>query len=144
MPLTYPPPDIKGISIAGGVVPQGATYSHPPEAGPHVGWPINGGSWTTFRHRPLDLIADVEDVSRRRAAAMRTLMDENEWDAACMVFVSPDRIQHCLLEYVHPGHPAFPQASPHRSPPASAASTSCSTASWGRCSSAPGRTTWCC
>jgi predicted AlkP superfamily phosphohydrolase/phosphomutase len=23
-----------------------------------------------------------------------------------MVFVSPDRIQHCLLEYVHPGHPA--------------------------------------
>jgi len=25
--------------------------------------------------------------------------------------VSPDRIQHCLLEYVHPGHPAFPQAS---------------------------------
>ena len=22
-----------------------------------------------------------------------------------MVFVSPDRIQHCLLEYVHPGHP---------------------------------------
>ena len=111
VPLTYPPPDIKGISIAGGVVPQGATYSHPPEAGPRVGWPINGGSWTTFRHRPLDLIADVEDVSRRRAAAMRTLMDENQWDAACMVFVSPDRIQHCLLEYVHPGHPAFPQAS---------------------------------
>src|SRR6185503_15646374 len=35
----------------------------------------------------------------------------NQWDAACMVFVSPDRIQHCLLEYVHPGHPAFPQAS---------------------------------
>ena len=24
-----------------------------------------------------------------------------------MVFVSPDRIQHCLLEYVHPGHPDF-------------------------------------
>jgi predicted AlkP superfamily phosphohydrolase/phosphomutase len=28
-----------------------------------------------------------------------------------MVFVSPDRIQHCLLEYVHPGHPDFATAS---------------------------------
>jgi predicted AlkP superfamily phosphohydrolase/phosphomutase len=42
---------------------------------------------------------------------MRRLLDEQPWDAACMVFVSPDRIQHCLLEYVHPGHPAYPEAS---------------------------------
>ena len=28
-----------------------------------------------------------------------------------MVFVSPDRIQHCLMEYVHPGHPDFAEAS---------------------------------
>ena len=38
-------------------------------------------------------------------------MDEQPWDAACMVFVSPDRIQHCLLEYVHPGHPDHATAS---------------------------------
>src|SRR5436305_5521850 len=42
---------------------------------------------------------------------MRTLLDEQPWDAACMVFVSPDRIQHCLLEYVHPGHPDHATAS---------------------------------
>jgi predicted AlkP superfamily phosphohydrolase/phosphomutase len=41
---------------------------------------------------------------------MRRLMDEEQWDVACMVFVSPDRIQHCLLEYVHPGHPAHAEA----------------------------------
>jgi predicted AlkP superfamily phosphohydrolase/phosphomutase len=105
VPLTYPAPEIRGVAIAGGVIPQGSTYSHPPQAGPDLGWPINGGSWTTFRHRPLDLIADVEDITRRRAEAMRRLLDEQPWDAACMVFVSPDRIQHCLLEYVHPGHP---------------------------------------
>jgi len=28
-----------------------------------------------------------------------------------MVFVSTDRAQHCLLEYVHPGHPEYPEAS---------------------------------
>jgi predicted AlkP superfamily phosphohydrolase/phosphomutase len=37
-------------------------------------------------------------------------MDSNEWDVACAVFVSPDRIQHCLLEYVHPGHPDHARA----------------------------------
>jgi predicted AlkP superfamily phosphohydrolase/phosphomutase len=105
VPLTYPPPQIIGVAIAGGVIPQGSTFSHPAEVGPALGWPINGGSWTTFRHRPLDLLADVERVTERRAAAMKRLMDEQPWDVGCMVFVSPDRMQHCLLEYVHPGHP---------------------------------------
>jgi predicted AlkP superfamily phosphohydrolase/phosphomutase len=106
VPLTYPPPEIRGVAIAGGVVPPGAMFSRPAEDGPRLGWPINGGSWTTFRHRPLELVADLEELTRKRAAAMRTLLDEEPWDAACIVFVSPDRIQHCLLEYVHPGHPA--------------------------------------
>jgi predicted AlkP superfamily phosphohydrolase/phosphomutase len=109
VPLTYPAPEIQGVAIAGGVIPQGRPYSHPPEAGPRLGWPINGGSWTTFRQRPLELVADVEQVTRRRGEAMRALLDEQDWDAACMVFVSPDRIQHCLLEYVHPGHPRYPE-----------------------------------
>ena len=113
VPLTYPAPDIQGVAIAGGVIPQGSTYSHPADAGPRLGWPINGGSWTTFRNRPLDLVADVESVTRRRAEAMRRLMDEQRWDAACMVFVSPDRIQHCLLEYVHPGASRLPAGIAH-------------------------------
>jgi predicted AlkP superfamily phosphohydrolase/phosphomutase len=110
VPLTYPPPEIRGVAIAGGVVPPGAAYSHPADAGPRLDWPINGGSWTTFRHKPLDLVADLESLTQRRAAAMRTLLDEEPWDVACMVFVSPDRLQHCLLEYVHPGHPAYEEA----------------------------------
>jgi predicted AlkP superfamily phosphohydrolase/phosphomutase len=110
VPLTYPPPEIHGVAIAGGIVPAGATYSHPADAGPRLGWPVNGGSWTTFRHRPLELVAELESLTARRAAAMRTLLDEQPWDVACIVFVSPDRAQHCLLEYVHPGHPRYPQA----------------------------------
>jgi predicted AlkP superfamily phosphohydrolase/phosphomutase len=106
VPLTYPPPAIRGVVIAGGVVPPGTAYSHPPDVGPRVDWPINGGSWTTFRHRPLELVDELESLTRRRAAAVRRLLDEHEWDVACAVFVSPDRLQHCLLEYVHPGHPA--------------------------------------
>ena len=112
VPLTYPPLDLgEGVCIAGGVIPGGTTFSHPADAGERLHWPINGGSWTTFRNRPADLVADVERVVRARARAMRTLLDERPWDVACMVFVAPDRIQHCLLEYVHPGHPDFARAS---------------------------------
>ena len=111
VPLTYPAPEIRGVVIAGGVVPPGTTYSHPADVGPRLGWPINGGSWTTFRDRPVELVDELEDLTRRRAEAMRTLLDENPWDAACLVFVSTDRAQHCLLEYVHPGHPAHAEAS---------------------------------
>jgi predicted AlkP superfamily phosphohydrolase/phosphomutase len=111
VPLTYPPPEIRGVAIAGGVVPPGATYSHPADAGARLGWPINGGSWTTFRNRPEELVAELESLSRRRAEAMRRLLDEERWDVACLVFVSPDRAQHCLLEYVHPGHPEYERAS---------------------------------
>jgi predicted AlkP superfamily phosphohydrolase/phosphomutase len=110
VPLTYPPIPVRGVVISGGVVPPKAVYSHPPEAGPDLRWPINGGSWTTFRNRPLDLVADVEKVTTARAGAVRRLMDEHPWDVACAVFVSPDRIQHCLLEYVHPGHPDHARA----------------------------------
>ncbi len=110
VPLTYPPPSIRGVVIAGGVVPPGAAYSSPPDVGPRLDWPINGGSWTTFRHRPLELVGDLERLTRARAAAVRRLLDEHEWDVACAVFVSPDRLQHCLLEYVHPGHPAHAEA----------------------------------
>jgi predicted AlkP superfamily phosphohydrolase/phosphomutase len=106
VPLTYPPPKIRGVVIAGGVIPPRAVYSEPADAGPRVDWPINGGSWTTFRHRPVELVGELEEITRGRAAAVRTLLDEEPWDVACMVFVAPDRAQHCLLEYVHPGHPA--------------------------------------
>jgi predicted AlkP superfamily phosphohydrolase/phosphomutase len=111
IPLTYPPPQIRGVVIAGGVLPSRTSFSHPPEAGPRVSWPINGGSCTTFRHRPADFVEELEGLTRKRAAAMRTLLDEEPWDVACAIFVSPDRAQHCLLEYVHPGHPAYPKAS---------------------------------
>ncbi len=111
VPLTYPPIPVRGVVIAGGVIPPKAVYSHPPETGPALHWPINGGSWTTFRHRPLELVADVERVTADRAAAVRRLLDTEPWDVACVVFVSPDRIQHCLLEYVHPGHPDHARAS---------------------------------
>jgi predicted AlkP superfamily phosphohydrolase/phosphomutase len=110
VPLTYPPPSLRGVVIAGGVLPARVPYSSPSAVGPRLGWPINGGSWTTFRHRPADFVAELERLTLKRAAAMRTLLDDEPWDVACLVFVATDRAQHCLLEYVHPGHPRHAEA----------------------------------
>lgn len=110
VPLTYPPPTLRGVVIAGGVLPVRVPYSSPPDVGPRLGWPINGGSWTTFRHRPLDFVSELTNLTARRAAAMRTLLDDEPWDVACLVFVATDRLQHCLLEYVHPQHPRHAEA----------------------------------
>ena len=106
VPLTYPPPQIIGVAIAGGVIPQGSTFSHPAEVGPAH----SAGRSTAAPGRPSatgrSTCWPTSSASpQRRAAAMKRLMDEQQWDVACMVFVSPDRMQHCLLEYVHPGHP---------------------------------------
>ena len=60
VPLTYPALSIEGVCISGGVIPAGGRWSQPPETGERVGWPINGGSWTTFRGRPIDLVDGVE------------------------------------------------------------------------------------
>ncbi|HYY44409.1 MAG TPA: alkaline phosphatase family protein, partial [Actinomycetota bacterium] len=56
IPLTFPPPDIKGKMIAGGVLPASRTYTAPAalqrELDEKAPFPINGMSWTTFYHRP--------------------------------------------------------------------------------------------
>jgi predicted AlkP superfamily phosphohydrolase/phosphomutase len=39
---------------------------------------------------------------------MEYMLDTTEWDFATLVYVSTDRIQHCLMEYIHPDHPAYP------------------------------------
>ena len=52
-----------------------------------------------------------------------TLLDEEPWDAACVVSFSPDRLQHCLLEYVHPGTSPTRRWQPRPSPSAFATCT---------------------
>ena len=94
-----------GWAIAGGVVPPGRTFSSPAEVGPRLKLADQRRLLDDVPTPPARLVAELEDLTRKRAAATRTLLDEEPWDAACIVFVSPDRLQHCLLEYVHPGHP---------------------------------------
>jgi predicted AlkP superfamily phosphohydrolase/phosphomutase len=112
VPLTFPPPQIEGKLIAGGVLPKGRDFTHPSELAADLAkagraWPINGMSWTTYRNRPDAYLDEVTEVTRARIRAMDWLIDESEWDLAAFVFFSTDRVQHCLSNYIAPDHPDY-------------------------------------
>ena len=116
VPLTFPPPQIEGELVAGGVLPKGRAFTHPSDLATDlekagVPWPINGMSWTTYRNRPDAFLDEVNDVTRARIRAMEWLIDNRDWELASFVFFSTDRVQHCLSNYVAPDHPDYSERS---------------------------------
>ncbi len=116
VPLLFPPPEIKGMATAGGVLPKGRTFTYPADldqtlAKAGVPWEINGMSWTTFRNKPDAYLQEASDVTAKRIKANEWMMDNTDWDFAMSVWVSVDRTQHCLSNYVGPDHPDYPRLS---------------------------------
>ncbi len=111
IPLTFPPPAIKGKVIGGGVLPAARSYTHPTELQQELDrnapFPINGMSWTTFRNRPEAFLQECAAITAKRQEAFEYLLDTTDWDFGVLVYVSTDRIQHCLMEYVSPDHPDY-------------------------------------
>jgi predicted AlkP superfamily phosphohydrolase/phosphomutase len=112
VPLTFPPPEVNGRLIAGGVLPKGPAFTAPndlPETLEAAGvpWPINRMSWTTYRNKPDAFLDDVFDVTRQRIAATEWLIDNTEWDFLTTVNFSTDRVQHCLSNHIAPDHPDY-------------------------------------
>jgi predicted AlkP superfamily phosphohydrolase/phosphomutase len=116
VPLTGPPPAISGKLIAGGVLPKGRPFTHPESLAGELEragapFPINGMSWTTFRHRPEPFLAEAVELVRARQRATEHLLDTTAWQVGVVVFVAPDRIQHCMSEYLSSDHPDYPRRS---------------------------------
>jgi predicted AlkP superfamily phosphohydrolase/phosphomutase len=113
IPLTFPAPAIKGKIVAGGVLPAARSYTYPSELQQELDanapFPINGMSWTTYRNRPEAFLEECARVTAKRQKAFEYLLDTTEWDVAVLGYMSTDRIQHCLIEYIHPEHPDYPK-----------------------------------
>jgi predicted AlkP superfamily phosphohydrolase/phosphomutase len=113
IPLTFPTPQIRGKVVAGGVLPASRSYTHPVELQEELDrsapFPVNGMSWTTFRNRPEPFLEECAAITAKRQRAFEYLLDTTDWDFGVLVYVSTDRIQHCLMEYIHPEHPAYDQ-----------------------------------
>ncbi|MBA2311406.1 MAG: alkaline phosphatase family protein [Actinobacteria bacterium] len=111
IPLTFPAPSLKGKVIGGGVLPASRSYTFPVELqrelDANAPFPVNGMSWTTFRNRPEAFLNEAAEITAKRQKTFEYLLDTTDWDFGVLVYVSTDRIQHCLLEYIHPEHPAY-------------------------------------
>lgn len=111
IPLTFPTPKIGGKVVAGGVLPASRSYTYPTELQAELDskapFPVNGMSWTTFRNRPDPFLDECAEITEKRQRAMEYMLDTTKWDFATLVYVSTDRIQHCLMEYIHPEHPRY-------------------------------------
>jgi predicted AlkP superfamily phosphohydrolase/phosphomutase len=116
VPLTFPPPEIRGKLIAGGVLPKRRPFTYPGSLEEELEaagapWPINGTSWVTFRNRPEPLLEEAGWFIRARQKASEHVLATTDWRVACIVFVETDRIQHCLSKYVSPDHPDYAELS---------------------------------
>jgi predicted AlkP superfamily phosphohydrolase/phosphomutase len=116
VPLTFPPPDIKGKLVAGGVLPKRRPYTHPASLAEDLEaagtpYPINGMSWTTFHNRPRPFLEEVRRFVTARQQATEHILDTTDWQVACAVFVATDRIHHCLVKYLSPDHPDYERLS---------------------------------
>ena len=111
IPLTFPTPDIKGKVIGGGVLPAARSYTHPTELQQELD---ENGSVPDQR----DVLDDVPwpargvprggaEITEKRQKAFEYLLDTTDWDFGVLVYVSTDRIQHCLMEYISPDHPEY-------------------------------------
>ena len=112
VPLTFPPPAIEGALAAGGVLPKNRQFTQPadlPEQLQKAGleWPINGMSWTTYHNKPDAYLDEAFEVTGKRIKASEWLMDNTDWDLMASVWVSIDRTQHCLSNYIAPDHPDY-------------------------------------
>ena len=112
VPLTFPPPELDGTLIAGGVLPKHRTFTAPADltadlVKARLEWPVNGMSWTTYHNRPDAYLDEAYEVTAKRVAVSEWLMDNTEWDLMASVFVSIDRTQHCLSNYIAPDHPDY-------------------------------------
>ena len=112
VPLTFPPPKISGTLIAGGVLPKHRAFTAPDDltadlVKARLEWPINGMSWTTYRNKPDAYLDEAYEVTEKRIKVSEHLMDKAEWDLMASVWVSIDRTQHALSNYVAPDHPDY-------------------------------------
>jgi predicted AlkP superfamily phosphohydrolase/phosphomutase len=64
-------------------------------------------SWTTYRNKPDAYLDEAYEVTAKRIKVSEHLMDNTEWDLMASVWVSIDRTQHALSNYVAPDHPDY-------------------------------------
>lgn len=112
VPMTYPPEPVNGIMIAGFGTPDESEsrFVYPlelmDELRAKLGPYILDLDWALYEKRGITaLLEDARRMTRRRADYGLHILGREAWDLFALVFVSTDRLQHCLWQYLDPHEP---------------------------------------
>ncbi len=106
VPMTYPPDDIDGITIAGILSPDKGAFTFPKTLSPvlrQMGYRTGYQSFrksmrlgeTAFNMTGVSFdINDLFDISLNQYQVFSYLKEKVDWDFAMIVFTIPDRLQH--------------------------------------------------
>jgi len=111
-PVTYPPDPVPEGSflVSGMLTPKGRTFTSPAWLGDELLAAVPGYrldlEWQLYAGREGALLAELADMTRRRAEAAAYLQERFRPDCLAVAFIGPDRLQHALWRHLDPGHPA--------------------------------------
>jgi predicted AlkP superfamily phosphohydrolase/phosphomutase len=116
VPMTYPPEPVNGIMISGFGTPDdtGSRFVHPPELmdelrtklGPY----ILDVHWSEYESRGVQAVLDANrKMTERRAEYGLHILKQEDWELFMLAFVSTDRLQHCLWQYLEPEKSLSPE-----------------------------------
>lgn len=113
VPMTYPPRPLNGFMVTGLLTPSTApVFTYPEELsdelrGLHDGSYTFDVEWMNYQGRQKELIRDLNYLTEVNLETTLYLAENRNWDFLCTVFVSPDRLQHCLWPFIDPDFPGY-------------------------------------
>ena len=108
VPVTYPPTPVDGIMVTGLLTPSLQDIAaHPQAFGAELHEQVptfrTDLDWLNYRDRPDALMDDLETMTTARfETALLALEKVPDFDFFQVVFVGPDRLQHCMWRYLEP------------------------------------------
>lgn len=103
VPLSYPPRPVNGLMVTGMMTPDNAShFTFPPALAQELGdYQIDVDfirEEEGFRRYGLppkgEMLAEISQVSRKRTAAARRLLQQEAWDFYMLVYTGTDRVSH--------------------------------------------------
>ncbi len=115
--VTWPPHEVNGIMITGGLTPPDREFTYPLELKNELEKEIGGylispiGGYTVGEGDTERLVEKLHEMEENRIAATLYLMKRYEWDFFMVLFGGTDVIQHETWKYMDPEHPGYTRES---------------------------------
>jgi len=119
VPQTYPVTPLNGVLVSSFLTPgTDAEYTYPPGLKDDLDR-VTGGYMLDCKNFRTDdktrLLEQIYQMTDKRFAAAKYLLQQETWDFFMMVYMGPDRLQHGFWKYCDPQHRKFEPGNPFQS-----------------------------